>query len=225
MEMPDGKQRQPDADLSEAALWYLRSKAKHLPSEERDEFAKWMRHSPENIAAILSIATMDRHGVPRWREAGRVKQLLMLIAMRMLRLRRAESHESTKHRAISHSYFKHLKRKYFWPKLGLLAATLCSVAGWICFEDVRPLKLAAVAFGCLLLLVIREAVVGFRVTKGYFGTTESEVRDFVKFIRTHPEDIDFTDEGGKRRPALVSEPPRPDSATTPASAPTGALSE
>jgi hypothetical protein len=220
MEMPDGKQRQPRADLSEAALWYLRSKAKHLPTEEIQEFASWLRRSPENASALLSIATRDHQRHFRRRATITFKQALMHV----LRMDRANSHAHTQHRTLSYRYFDHVKRKYFLPKLALLAVCACGVAGWIFLQDVRLLKIAIVAFVGFLLLMIREAVIGFRVVSGYFGSTESEVRDFVKFITAHGGEIDFTDQGGERQPSLVQEPPSDSKAST-ASAPTGALSE
>ena len=109
-------------------------------------------------------------------------------------------------RTLSLSYLKHVKRRHLLPKIGLLAVALCGRAGWMFLQDVRPLKIAAVCGVCFLLLLVREAVIGFRVMKGFFGSTESEVRDFVKFIASHRGDIDFTDAGGKRRPSLVPEP-------------------
>src|SRR5687767_15999921 len=60
MEMPEGKQQPPKADLHEAVLWYLRSKAKHLPTEEMHEFVSWLRRSPANASALLRIAEEDR---------------------------------------------------------------------------------------------------------------------------------------------------------------------
>lgn len=200
MEMPDGKRRQPDAD-SEAMIWYMRSKAKHLPAEEMREFERWLHGAPENASALLAIAERDRRVISRVPSA------------------------DSKQQSISYEYLRHLKKQYFLPKMGLLAATLCGVAGWIFLQDLRLLKLAAVSFGCFALLIIREFVVGFRIASGYFGSTESEVRDFIQFITAHRHDIDFTDDSGKRRPALVADSPAPDSTPSAASSPTGALSE
>lgn len=216
MEMPEGKQRQPNADLYEAALWYLRSKAKDLPTEEMQEFASWLRRSPENASALLRIAEVEGCVIPH-RRAGRVKQILA----RALGLEIAISQAMSKHRALSLSYYKHVRQKSRYPKIGLLVVALCGVGAWMFLGDTRPAKIAAVAIACFVLLMIREAVVRFRVEQGYFGSTESEVRDFVRYVVARRTDINFTDQGGKRRPSLVPEP-RPDSAT-PAS--TGVLSE
>lgn len=185
------------------------------------EFASWVRRSPENASALLSLATKAYPRNSRRHSTSTFKQALMHV----LRMDRAKSQPSTERRALSYRYLDHVKRKYFIPKFALLAVTVAGVAGWMFLQDVRPLKVAAVAFACFLLLTIREAVIGFRVVSGYFGSTESEVRDFVKFITTHRGDIDFTDQGGKRRPALVQEPPPPDPKSSAASTPTGALSE
>lgn len=221
MAMPDGKQRRPEADLSEAIIWYMRSKAKHLPAEEMREFESWLHGSPENAAALLTLAEREHHITARRRSTSKLTQ----ARARLLLMDRPGSQISTEHSAISHDYFRHLKRKYLLPKIGLLAATVCGVAGWMFLLDTRLLKVAAVAFGCFLLVMIREAVVGYRVANGYFGTTESEVRDFIKFITAHRDRIDFTDEGGTRRPGLVPEPQQPGSAASAAPSPTEALSE
>src|SRR5688572_24896342 len=76
MEMPDGKERQPAVDISEAALWFLRSKAKYLQADEMQEFSSWLRRSPENAAALLTLAKMDRRVVPRRHSTSRFKQAL-----------------------------------------------------------------------------------------------------------------------------------------------------
>jgi len=219
MEIPEGKQRQSNADLYEAALWYLRSKAKDLPTEEMQEFASWLQRSPENASALLRIAEVEGCVIPR-RRAGRFKQ----IVARALGLELAHTQTTSKHRALSLSYYKHMRQKSQYPKIGLLLVALCGVGTWMFLGDARPAKIAVVAFACFALLMIREAVVRFRVEHGYFGNTESEVRDFVKYIVARRGDIDFTDQGGKRRPSLVPEP-RPDSATPTTPAPSGVLSE
>lgn len=197
MEMPEGKQRQPNAEVCEAALWYLRSKAKELSPDEMREFWRWVQGSPKNLATLLQFADIDPRVIPRI--------------------------ELT--HALSLTYYKHVKRQTLYPKIGLIAVALCGVACWMFLDDLRPLKIAAVAVACFLLMLVREAVLRFRVENGYFGGTESEVRDFLEFITKRRGEIDFTDQGGKRRPALVPEPPPPNSDTSAAAAPTGVLSE
>jgi hypothetical protein len=177
MEMPDGKQRQPAADLSEAALWYVRSKAKYLPTQEIHEFSNWLRRSPQNASAWTSIATRDKHRFARGSATNRFKQALLLG------IDRGES--QTEHRGLSHRYLDHLKRKYLWPKLGLFAVAGCGLAGGLFLDDARSMKIAAAALVGLVLLKVKEIVVGFRIVSGYFGSTESEVRDFLQFITAH----------------------------------------
>jgi hypothetical protein len=212
MDMPEGKLPQPKAEVCEAALWYVRWAGRHPPTEEMHEFRSWLRRSPENVAAVLQLATMDRQAIPQ------------RMLDRVLRLDPAGPLASSK-RALSLTYYKHIKRQYLYPKIGLLTVAVGGVAGWMFLDDVRPLKIAAVAVVCFLLLLVREAVLRFRVENGYFGGTESEVRDFVKFIIGRRGDIDFTDQGGKRRPSLVPEPPATSSDTVVATGPEGALSE
>lgn len=213
MEMPEGKQRPPNA-LHEAAIWYLRSMAKQLSLSERNEFASWLRDSPENVSSFFLVRTVVRRVVPRRRSTSRLKKALT----RVLRLDRAGTVAYSRHRTLSLSYYKHVQQQSLYPKIGLLAVAVCGGASWMFLHDARSLKIAAVAFVCFGLLMLREAVIGFRVANGYFGNTESEVRDFVKFIMAHRSDIDFTDQGGKRRPSLIPEP----NAVTP-TAPSGGV--
>lgn len=199
----------------------MRSKAKHLPAEEMREFESWLRRSPENASALLSIAARDRHGKSRHRSTNRLKRVLRQV----LRQDSRASEASAERGAISKDYFKHLRKKYLLPKIALLATALCGVAGYLFLQDDRLLQVSGIAFGCFSLLWIREVVVGLRIKHGYFGSTESEVRDFVTYISRYRDEIDFTDEGGKRRPALVPEPRLPHSTTSASSAPTGVLPE
>ena len=97
MEMPDGKQRQPDVDLSEAVIWYMRSKAKHLPVEEMHEFESWLQRSPENATVLLTLAEREHRVTARRRSASRLRRV----------------------------------PAYLLAKIGLLAAALCAVAGWM----------------------------------------------------------------------------------------------
>lgn len=179
MEMLDGKQRLPNADLSEAALWYVRSKAKYLPTEEIHEFSSWLRRSPHNASAWLSIATRDHQRISRVSARSRFKQALV----RVLGTNRAKS--QTERSSLSHRYLEHLKRKYLSAKLGLIAVAACGLGGWMFLEDVRSAKIGAAALVGFLLLKLKEIVVGFRVVSGYFGSTESEVRDFLQYITAH----------------------------------------
>ena len=177
MKIHEGKQHQPSA-LHEATIWYLRSMAKHLSTGERDELATWLRQSPEHASAFFLIRSVVSRAGPR---------------------------PSTKRSALSHSYCKHVKQQSLYLKIALIVIAMCGVAGSMLLQDTRPLKIGAFAAGCFLLLVLRDAVVGFRVANGYFGSTKSEVRDFIKFITKHRGDINFTDQGGKRRTACNPE--------------------
>jgi hypothetical protein len=212
MEMPEGKQRWPEAEVYEAALWYVRWTGKNLSMDEMHDFTSWLRRSPENAAALLQLAALDHRVIPR-------------RMFERVRMDRADPLRSVKHRALSLTYYNHIKRQYLYPKVGLLTVTVCGVAAWMFLHDVRALKVAAVAATCFLLMILRETVLRFRVENGYFGGTESEVRDFVKFIIRRRGDIDFTDQGGKRRPSLVPEPSATSSDSAAATRPTGALSE
>lgn len=47
--------------VTQAAIWHMRTKAKHISEAERKEFAEWLRESPENIAALLRVRVLLKH--------------------------------------------------------------------------------------------------------------------------------------------------------------------
>ena len=217
--MPERKQHPPDAAINEAVLWLLRSR--HLSIGERRELARWLRRSPGNVSALLLLTAVLRRPVIHRRPANWFERALTWL----LPAPRVDVRSCSRQYALSLSYLEHVRKRYFRPKIALLCVAVFGVACWWVLDDLRPLNVALVAFAGFLLLIAREVVVGYRIVHGYFGNTESEVREFVKFITEHRADIDFTDRGGKRRPALVAEPRHPDSAAPAASDRSGVLPE
>lgn len=178
MDVLDGKQRHSNADLPEAALWYLRSKSKYLSRDEMRELASWLRRSPENASALLAIAAGEHRQSSRHGAFGTIKQMLMCA----WQVNNTNSKEYTEHRTLSYRYLDHIKRKYLFPRWGLIALALCGLAAWMSSQDVRALKIAVVAFAGCLLLTIRQGLIRLRVASGDFGSTESEARELIKFV-------------------------------------------
>ena len=98
----------------------------------------------------------------------------------------------------------------------LAALTVASVMT----KDQRMISVACVVAVFVLAAHARQAVFRWRVVHGYFGSSEHEVRELLRFALTHPFPGDFFD-GGSMLPAFaVGE--RPETATTWANDPSGA---
>ncbi len=66
---------------------------------------------------------------------------------------------------------------------------------------------ATFAAAFFLLVVLKEVVVGYRVSRGFFGRTDSEARTLIRFLVEQSDHIDFDDFNGRRRPAFEPAPP------------------
>jgi hypothetical protein len=193
MQTPDDKVDQRVKMASEeAAYWYLRSIDEKLSLAEKREFVCWLRRSPANISELLQISKFATRNDR--------------VVFRFLRTRPDAQHGRSRKLALSLTYFSHLKRQHLYSKLMLLSVALCTIVVGFIVESTRSLSLAGISLACFALLSIKELLVGYRVSKGFFGSTESEARDLVQFIIDNANEIDFTDGDGKRRPPLVTEP-------------------
>jgi hypothetical protein len=193
----------------EAVYWYVRATQGDLSLADSRKLMYWLRRSPENISEMLRISDVSRslckvldiHAV-HFGPARRHDR----ITSRFLRLRSEARHRNSRKIALSLTYFSHLRRQHVYSKLTLLSVALCAVGLGLILENTQSLSLAGISLASLALLIIKEFVVGYRVSKGFFGSTESEARDLVQFIMENANEIDFTDGDGKRRPPLVTEP-------------------
>ncbi|MGO4469692.1 hypothetical protein AB4Z11_29485, partial [Pseudoduganella sp. RAF53_2] len=105
--------------------------------------------------------------------------------------------------ALSLTYLRRFKERHSGVKLALLAsATVLSILS-LRFPDLDLLQFATVSIAALGLLVLKEAVVQYRIRNGLFGTTSFEARELIDFIVKNSDDIDFTDGDGNLRKALL----------------------
>jgi hypothetical protein len=95
----------------------------------------------------------------------------------------------------------------FEKNLGLstitLFAALALVGGYGMYSDDRTLLATAIVIGVLFLFaVLRQAILMWRTRKGYFGSSEHEVRELLAFAMRHPTPEDFYDDNGHILPAF-----------------------
>jgi hypothetical protein len=67
-----------------------------------------------------------------------------------------------------------------------------------------------IPLGLCFLLLIKDAVLHYRVTHGLFGTNAYEARMMIDFLLENADKTDFTDGNGKLKPAFLPEQLRED---------------
>jgi hypothetical protein len=127
------------------------------------------------------------------------------VTFRLMRLTLEQRKAVAKEMALSFTYLENLKMRHSNIKLALLACSVALVVVNFRLPALDLLDLAAASIAVLGLLVLKEAVVECRIRNGLFGTTRSEAWDLIDFIVKNSEDIDFTDDGGNIRKALLPE--------------------
>lgn len=127
------------------------------------------------------------------------------VTVRLVRLAISERVVAAKEVALSLTYLKKLKERHSEIKLALLACATLLVIFSFRFPDLVLLQFATVSIAALGLLVLKEAVVEYRIRNGLFGTTRFEARELIDFIVKNSDDIDFTDSNGNLRKALLPE--------------------
>jgi hypothetical protein len=105
--------------------------------------------------------------------------------------------------AISLTFLSHLKRRNAGAKIALAFAASISAISQLRYPDASLLSIAIACTFVLALILVKEALVEFRIRKGYFGTTRSEVKDLIAFMVANAKDIDFHDDSGALRKALI----------------------
>jgi hypothetical protein len=127
------------------------------------------------------------------------------LTVRLMRLSLAERAAAAKEMALSLTYLGKLKERHSYIKLALLVCAVALVGLSFRFPDLDLFEFATVSIAALGLLVLKEAVVEYRIRNGLFGTTRSEARELIDFIVENSDDIDFTDSNGNLRKALLPE--------------------
>lgn len=105
--------------------------------------------------------------------------------------------------ALSITYLNHLKQGHIGVKSALLLSvvTFSIAAHYLGIDSLRGIALLPLI--PLALLTFQELVVEHRIRNGLFGDNPVEAKAMINFMIQNAEDIDFTDNNGKLRKALV----------------------
>jgi hypothetical protein len=95
----------------------------------------------------------------------------------------------------------------FEKNLGLstiaLFVALALVGGYAMYSHDRTMLTTSIVIGVLFFFaVLRQAILMWRTRKGYFGSSEHEVRELLAFAMRHPTPEDFYDDNGHILPAF-----------------------
>jgi hypothetical protein len=119
----------------------------------------------------------------------------------------------TREMALSLAYLGDLKRRSLRVRAILVLGILAFMvkAGVLDVHAPLETKAASMVFifaACLGLTLLKEFVVEVRIWMGWFGTTEWEARELVRFFLSNAADVDLFDDDGKPRRVLLPEPPQ-----------------
>lgn len=134
-----------------------------------------------------------------------VEITVALLTAHEIMLSLPERAAAAKEMALSLTYLGKLKEQHSNIKLALLTCAAALVVLSFRFPELDLFEFATVSIAALGLLVLKEAVVEYRIRNGLFGTTRSEARDIIDFLVNNSDDIDFTDSNGNLRKALLPE--------------------
>lgn len=149
---------------------------------------------------------------------GTLLWLACLVHTRRLsagRLRTADTEASRseiRDLTLSLAYLRDLKRRSLRVRMILVMGILVFMvkAGALSVHAPLEMNAASVVFilaACLGLTLMMELVVEVRILMGWFGTTEWEARELLRFLIRNAADIDFVDDDGNRRRVLLPERP------------------
>lgn len=130
---------------------------------------------------------------------------VMILRIELLKRRLPSGVLKKNNAAISLTYLAYLRKLNSFPKLALSVTAGLSAVCHIWYPDLQILPIALVCIVFLVLIMVREAVIEFRVRMGYFGTQRSEAREIIKFMLVNADNMDFTDDGGGPRKTLLSD--------------------
>jgi hypothetical protein len=127
------------------------------------------------------------------------------VTVRQMRLSLAERVTAAKEMALSLTYLGKLRERHSNIKLALLVFASALLVLSFSFPELNLFEFSTVPIAALGLLVLKEAVVQYRIHRGLFGTIRSEARELIDFLVNNSNDIDFTDSNGNLRKALLPE--------------------
>lgn len=105
--------------------------------------------------------------------------------------------DENKNATIVNLYLLNQKKKLLNTKLISVLIMIVSAITIIFFSI--PFWTVSIGFILYVLYELKDQIISYRVTKGYFGTTTSEAIDLIKFIRKNIDKIDSDDGTGSKR--------------------------
>jgi hypothetical protein len=113
--------------------------------------------------------------------------------------------------AISITYFNRLKGKHAIVKniLLLSAALLFILTNIFEFNVIEFYVICLIPITLLLLIVLKDFILYYRISNGLFGTNAYEARLLIDFLIENSNSIDITDGSGGLKPVLLPEKLRP----------------
>ena len=174
----------------------------------------WSKASDWGITAgVVAVAVSVLANALFDRSSSTILIRTLLIRRRLVRLN-ISSRPKPNEVAISLTYLGHLRRSSATPKIVLALAASTSAVAHLRYPDLSLLPIALVCTTILALISLKEMLVEFRVRRGYFGTTRSEAKDLIAFMIANAKDIDFHDDSGALRRALIPQTKEPGSLGT-----------
>lgn len=213
MGMPRSKQSEPDAGGKLAQEWMVLLQDSALTGEQKAAYVRWLKQSPAHIRAMLElfqVGELLRNGKD---DSSSQEPTSSVVALRSALVSQLRGF------ALSSTYLAHFRKhnRIIRIVLGSLSLALF-ILPWLGLAATIPA--ANLCAGFFVIVALKEAVVGYRVSRGFFGSTDAEARTLIRFLVENSDRIDFDDFNGRRRPAFEQTPPE-----EPGTLSTGAVTE
>ncbi len=105
--------------------------------------------------------------------------------------------------AASVIYLSRLIKSMVWVYVTVAGAIFLHAVSAAIMGSTVSLHLIFLSLGLLVLLVLREGLIRYRIQKGYFGLNAHEARQLISFVIKNAEKVNFTDSSGKPMKALL----------------------
>lgn len=206
MESARGNAREKKIKTRVAMHWYLKAYGNELTRKERKQFFAWLKKSPANVAELIGVLNLqDRVCARRLRDMSQPPARLETFARRASPLR---ARNDLLGLALSSTYLLHLRKENLPAELALGGMALLTILAALVLGIPGALSVSGACLGFLATLALRNAVIGYRVSRGLFGSTAAEARLLLRFLIKNSTTIDFDDRNGKPR-AVLEPPARP----------------
>ncbi|OCY31908.1 hypothetical protein BFR75_08585 [Acinetobacter pittii] len=134
------------------------------------------------------------------------KQILLFVSInndlnKLLKLS-VNKKATVKEIAISLTYLFYVKKKNNLTKIILILCGLTLGLLNTYYSEWHLLKFSIICITTWGLIILKEAIVEFRIRKGWFGTNKFEAKALIDFLIKNSDDIDFTDGNGKLKRTL-----------------------